>query len=140
MQGFDPSRINRFSTLFFSPDPLSRFQHEQIYGTRRHPVDQGIRALMLAVLEDGIFCFQNYFLKPSRSNQRLSREAEEWITAREEGIFSFDNICDTLELNHERLRKDLLQWKAKQFEEGQQIPAPSLTRERRGSTGKKRAA
>lgn len=95
---------------------------------------------MLAVLEDGIFCFQSYFLKPSRSNQRLSREAEEWITAREEGIFSFDNICETLGINHERLRKDLLRWKAKQFEKGQQMPALSRTKERHGSTGEKRAA
>lgn len=140
MQGFDPSRINRLSTLFFSPDPLLRIQHEQIYGSRRGPADQGIRALMLAVLEDGIFCFQNYFLKPSRSNQRLSREAEEWITAQDEGVFSFDNICESLEINHERLKKDLLKWKAKQVEKVYQLPAPSLTRERRGSTGKKRAA
>ncbi|MEE8113527.1 MAG: hypothetical protein V3T23_04145 [Nitrososphaerales archaeon] len=74
-----------------------------------------IRALTLAVLENGIACFQRHFFKPSRKNEALSREAEEWITSNDERPFSFNSVCETLGLDPDRLRKGLLQWKAKQM-------------------------
>jgi hypothetical protein len=70
---------------------------------------------MLAVLEDGITCFQGYFSKPSRTNEKLFLEAEEWIGSNDDGVFSFDNVCETLGLNPKALRKGLQQWRAKQI-------------------------
>ena len=69
---------------------------------------------MLAVLQDGIACFQGYFFKPSRTNEKLFQEAEEWINSNGDEVFSFNNVCETLALNPERLRKGIEQWKAKQ--------------------------
>ena len=69
---------------------------------------------MLAVLEDGIACFQGYFFKPSRTHEKLFQEAEEWINSEDEGVFSFNNICETLGLHPGQLRKGLERWKAKQ--------------------------
>ncbi len=111
--------------LIFSPDPLSRFQHEKVHGIQRGSSDdQALRDLMLAVLEDGIACFQSYFFKPSRTNEKLLQEAEEWIYSKDEGVFSFNTICETLGLDPARLRKGLEQWKAKQ------ISAPLEARKR----------
>lgn len=66
---------------------------------------------MLAVLEDGITCFQCYFFKPSRRNEKLFLEAEEWISSNDDDVFSFNNICETLGLSPSRLRKGLEGWK-----------------------------
>ena len=105
-----------FAHLIFSPDPLSSFQHEKVHGVRSSSTnDQALRALMLALLEDAIACFQGRFFKPSRTNEKLFVEAEEWIGSSDDGIFSFNNVCETLGLHPGRLRKGLEQWKAKQL-------------------------
>ncbi len=103
------------TNLIFSPDPLSRFQHEKVHGVQRGSADdQALRDLMLAVLQDGIACFQGHFFKPSRTNEKLFVEAEEWIYSNDDGVFSFNNVCETLGLDPGRLRKGLDQWKVKQ--------------------------
>ena len=115
MSLFDGSEIEGFAQRIFSPDPLSRFQHEKVHAVHSgSPDDQALRALMLAVLKDGIACFQEYFFKPSRTNEKLFLEAEEWINSNDDDVFSFNNICDTLGLSPSRLRKGLERWKAKQ--------------------------
>ena len=85
--------------------------HEAKKGLAEH---QAVRDLLLAMLEDGIACFQGYFFKPSRTNDKLFQEAEEWINSEDEGVFSFNNICETLGLHPGQLRKGLERWKAKQ--------------------------
>ena len=104
------------SQLIFSPDPLSRFQYEKVHGKKHDQADiEALKTLMLAVLEDGIACFQGYYFQPSRTNEKLFQEAEEWIYSKDEGVFSFNTICETLGLDPARLRKGLEQWKAKQI-------------------------
>lgn len=126
--------------LIFSPDPLARFQHEQVHGQQMSMRDyQALRALMLAVLEDGIACFEGHFFKPSRTNEKLYHQAEEWINSKDDGVFSFNNVCETLGLDPERLRKGLEQWKVKQI----RVPPEErkrliLSKEKRA--GKKRKA
>src|SRR3990167_7301236 len=106
-----------FAHLVFSPDPLSRFQHEKVHWAKQgQAYDQALRALMLAVLEDGIACFQGYFFKPSRTNEKLFLEAEEWISSNDDDVFSFNNVCENLGFDPDALRKRLQQWKAKQME------------------------
>lgn len=105
------------SQLIFSPDLISRFQYEKVHGVKQQQADQeALKTLMLAVLEDGIACFQGRFFKPSRTNDKLFQEAEEWINSEDEGVFSFNNVCDTLGLHPGQLRKGLERWKAKQVE------------------------
>ena len=111
-----PPLEHDFAHLIFSPDPLSRFQHEKVHGVQRGDADhQALKALMLAVLEDGIACFQGYFFKPSRKREIMFQEAEEWINSNDDEIFSFNNVCETLGLDPKNLRKGLEQWRAKQM-------------------------
>ena len=61
----------------------------------------GTKALMLAVLEDGI----NSFL---RGKGRARTEAEHWITtARRRSPFSFEVVCETLGLDPQAVRHAL---------------------------------
>lgn len=110
--------VNQFDTvsqLIFAPDPLSRFQYEKVHGKKASQADdQALRALMLALLEDAIACYQGRFLKPSRSNDKLFQETEEWIRSQEDSVFSFNNVCETLGLHPEKLREGLERWKARQ--------------------------
>ena len=77
----------------FAPDIVLPEQFFE--GARRDSCISGEKALMLAVLEDGIRCFQEH-LRNARSNPRLlSQQAEEWIRAVDyEWPFSFNNVCD----------------------------------------------
>ena len=104
-----------FANRIFSPDPLDCFQHESVYWGQRGSDDEALRKLMLAVLQDGIACFERYSFKPSCTNKALFSEAEEWINSNDNGIFSFNNVCDTLGLHPDIVRKGLEQWKAKQL-------------------------
>lgn len=103
------------SSLIFSPDPLLRHQYARLYEAKSGVYrSEAVRKLMLAVLEDGIGCFQTYFLKPSRKNERLFGEAEEWIAADSDDFFSFSNICENLGIDSKWLRQELFDWKERQ--------------------------
>ena len=59
----DGINIDSFADRIFSPDPLACSLHEKVYGDKQGQGDHlALRALTLAVLEDGIACFQGYFL------------------------------------------------------------------------------
>jgi hypothetical protein len=69
----------------------------------------GERALMLAVLEDGIRCFQEHLQNPRVRPRLLARQAEKWIRSDDwEWPFSFNNVCESLSLNPDSLRCELL--------------------------------
>ena len=109
-------RNDAVADLIFSPDPVGCFRHEKVHGTQRGLADdQAVRALMLAVLEDAIACYQGRFFKSSRASEMLFQEAEEWIKSNDDEIFSFNNVCETLGLDPKNLRKGLEQWRAKQM-------------------------
>ena len=76
------------------------------------PLDHGDFALMCAVLEDALKCFQHQLLPDSKREQRLAQEAEEWLFVDDAGWpFSFVNICSALDLNPERVRLGLARWR-----------------------------
>lgn len=76
---------------------------------------RGEAALMRAVLEDAIQCFQKQFVRKGRRVGRLAREAEEWFAADDpRWPFSFVNICDVLGLDPEYLRLGLKRWGERQ--------------------------
>ena len=70
----------------------------------------GERALMLAVLEDGIRCYQEHLHSPRVRARLLARQSERWIRSKDwEWPYSFNNICDSLSIEPETLRRKLLQ-------------------------------
>jgi len=94
----------------FQPDVLipGQFMATTKSKTHREPEQR----LILAVLEDAVWCFQNGVRSKDKKKQELYREAEEWLL--EEGsrwLFSFNEICDLLGLESKYIRKQLLDWK-----------------------------
>jgi hypothetical protein len=85
---------------------------------------RGEIALMRAVLEDAVGCFQKQLVNSGRRVQRLAREAEEWFfTDDHRWPFSFVNICAVLGLDPEYIRLGLKRWR--------QLPPRELQKKRR---------
>lgn len=100
----------------FGPDVMLPEQFFE--GARRDSYISGEKALMLAVLEDGIRCFQEHLRNPRSNPRLLSQQAEQWIRAIDyEWPFSFNNVCETLGIDPAALRSALLSWKAKRLAE-----------------------
>lgn len=85
---------------------------EQFYNPPAQTTGRGEVALMRAVLEEAVDCFQKQFVKNGRRAQRLAREAEEWIHSDElRWPFSFVNICAVLGLEPGYIRLKLKHWR-----------------------------
>ena len=100
-------RASRDGANPFGPDVILP---EQFYD-QRNGLEQaaGEKALMLAVLEDGIRCFQEHLKNPRVRPRLLARQAEKWIRSADwDWPFSFNNVCESLALNPECLRNRLL--------------------------------
>jgi hypothetical protein len=110
----------------FAPDIVLPEQFFE--GARRDSQASGEKALMLAVLEDGIRCFQEHLRNPRSNPRLLSQQAEAWIRAVDyDWPFSFVNVCETLGIDPAALRTALLDWKAKRFAECAEQDAPTPT-------------
>jgi hypothetical protein len=108
----------------FSPDLVLPEQFFE--GARRDSYVSGEKALMLAVLEDGIRCFQEHLRNPRSNPRLLSKEAEDWIRAVDyDWPFSFNNVCETLGIDPSALRAALLAWKAKRLAEREACGEPT---------------
>ncbi len=115
----EPGRLDRTPeglADLFAPDIVLPEQFFE--GARRDSQASGEKALMLAVLEDGIRCFQEHLRNPRSNPRLLSQQAEAWIRAVDyEWPFSFNNVCETLGIDPAALRRALLDWKAKRLAE-----------------------
>jgi len=81
-------------------------------GPRRDSDFSPEKALMLAVLEDAIRCFQEYFRTTRARPRMLSRQAERWIRTRDwNWPFSFNTVCDALGIDPDCMRDTLLRMK-----------------------------
>ena len=90
-------------TELFAPDSILPEQFFE--GARRDSQASGEKALMMAVLEDGIRCFQEHLRTPRSNPRLLSQQAEAWIRAVDyEWPFSFNNVCETLGIDPSALR------------------------------------
>ena len=69
-------------------------------GERRNGEYAGVKALMLAVLEEGIRAY-------CARTGRLRTEAEHWVRSNLHAPFSFATICETLELEPDAVRRAL---------------------------------
>ena len=86
---------------------------EQYY--RGQGVDDGLgpeRALMYAVLKDGIRSFYKNVGATRRKYKKVYAEAEQWLCEDNwDEAFSFRFICDTIGIDAGCLRKHLLTWR-----------------------------
>jgi len=104
---------DRISSLF-QPDTLLPEQYLDTYRRKTHLEPE--KALMLAILDDAVACFQKYITAQKPKDKALFQEAEEWFMEKEsDWVFSFENICESLSLNPDYLRKGLMQWKEGQI-------------------------
>ncbi len=112
-------RVSNRDANPFGPDVILP---EQFYDQRpgmEHV--SGEKALMLAVLEDGIRCFQEHLKNPRVRPRLLARQAEKWIRSSDwDWPFSFNNVCESLSLNPDCLRSRLLEPRP----EGEPAPKP----------------
>lgn len=112
---FSPSPIRNHAVedkvfSLFQPDVLipGQFMATTKSKTHRDPEQR----LMLAVLEDAVWCFQNGLRTKDKKKQELAREAEQWLTEEDSSwLFSFNEICELLGIESDYLRKRLLIWK-----------------------------
>jgi hypothetical protein len=67
------------------------------------------KRLMFAVLEDAVKCLRKYAGGRNGREQRLFRQTQEWIMAKDEDWpFSFVSICEAFGLDQEYLRSALI--------------------------------
>ena len=87
---------------------------EQYFGRQKNDDGMGAeKALMYAVLKDGIRCFYKHVGATRRKYRKMSAEAEEWILEDTwDYAFSFRVICDTLGIDADCLRQRLMEWKS----------------------------
>ena len=107
---------DRSSDLLLIPEVVLP---EQFFGPAlRHSLQSGEQALMLAVLEDAIRCFQGHLRGPRSNPRALSRETETWIVSTDyDWPFSFNNVCEALGIDPDALRRALLSWRDRELEE-----------------------
>ena len=68
-------------------------------------------ALMRAVLDNALTCFQRQFETGGRHVQREAQEAEEWFFSDDaHWLFSFVSVCAVLGLEPEPVRQELRRW------------------------------
>ncbi len=112
----------------FQPDVLLADQYLQTF--RRKTYFEPEKRLMLAVLEDAVFCFQKYSVASHGRGKILFQNAEEWILEEESDcFFSFENMCGVLGIDAAYLREGLLHWKERklaQHREQAKAKKPSL--------------
>ncbi len=103
------------------PDTLLPAQYLETI-TRENHLDPE-KMLMLAVLEDGVSCFQKYISTRDEKEKKLLSEEEEWVLMEQTGdwLFSFDNICETLGLNPGYIRGGLQRRLQHHLREGDQV-------------------
>jgi len=83
---------------------------------RRNTYLEPERVLMLAVLEDAVYCLQKHATCARGRNRRLFDETIRWVQTRDdEWLFSFENVCDTVGLSASRVRRSLLQMVAGRY-------------------------
>lgn len=86
---------------------------EQFYAPAKAPASaHGALALMRAVLDDALWCWQKHFTAKSQRERRLACEAESWFFSEDVSWpFAFINICAALGLEPNYVRQGLHCWR-----------------------------
>lgn len=98
------------STHLIEPETILPSQYYDRF--RGRSILEGERRLMLAVLEDGIMCYQKYAGATRPRSKRLFQEAESWLfdEAGSSWPFSFEAICGFFDFDPGYLRQRLQRW------------------------------
>ncbi len=120
-------------TFLLEPDILASDRY--LSTLRRNSCLDPEKQLMLAVLDNGIACFQDNLLARSSKGKSLFREAEDWILDdNTDALYSFRSICEILGLDPDYVRRGLGQWKEAKLRKSRQSyersPIPRLEGER----------
>jgi hypothetical protein len=95
----------------FQPDTLLSEDYAANF-RRKFPLEPE-RTLLLAVLEDGIRCFQENLFAAGGKRRTLFEEANDWLFSDDADWFcSFISICMLLNLDPNYIRRGLRQWEA----------------------------
>ncbi|HMA81245.1 MAG TPA: hypothetical protein VKR81_10165 [Candidatus Binatia bacterium] len=106
-QGLD----ERIGSLF-QPDTL--LGEDYAANFRRKIPLEAERILLLAILEDGIRCYQENLFASGGKRRTLFEEAKEWLFSDDASWFcSFISVCTMLNLEPNYIRRGLRQWEAK---------------------------
>jgi hypothetical protein len=113
-------------TSLFQPDTLLPEQYLDTYRRKLHLEPE--KKLMLAILEDGIACFQKYLFARDGKGKALFREAETWVEDKGgEAVFAFDSVCESLSLDADYVRRGMRTWKAQALAQQSQAKVVQLT-------------
>jgi hypothetical protein len=111
-------------SALFQPDILLADHYRET--TRKKTLLEPEKELMLAVLEDALYCFQRNIFARTKKEKVLLREAKDWILEENSpGLFSFETICETLNIDPNYLRKGLMDWKRSTLKERRKVKAAS---------------
>lgn len=110
--------VRESDLAMIATDRNARDQYMNTY--RRSEFLEPEKALLMAVLQDAIDCYQKYGSARNRAGKEMLYEAEQWLmNDKDDWVFSFRNICDLLELDPQYIRRGLLEAK-RQHGTGQQ--------------------
>jgi hypothetical protein len=103
-----PVSEDKIASLF-QPDVLLTEQYIENF-RRKTPLEPE-KALLLAVLDDAVRCFQDNLLSQNKKKQLLFDEARDWLFSDDSSwVFSFVSICGLLGLDPGYIRRGLRRW------------------------------
>jgi hypothetical protein len=114
--GADPVHEQTAKTIENAPDGRTTgiFELDTVLASqyfdrlRQRTGHDGVRRLMVAVLEDAIFAYLKNLGTTHRVQRQILDEAAEWIESRDANwVFSFEAICAALDLEADYLRRGL---------------------------------
>lgn len=89
-------------------DARSFFSEDLLNGDKGYAVGP-VRALMSALLFDGVQSFMNFACADTPAHRNRYQEAHQWVSTRgSEYIFAFDSVCEALGVDPDFLRYGLL--------------------------------
>ena len=96
----------------FQPDTLLGEDYAANF-RRKLPLEPE-RTLLLAILEDGVRCYQENIYASGGKRRALFEEARDWLFSDETGWFcSFVSVCTLLNLEPNYIRRGLRQWESR---------------------------
>jgi len=114
----------------FQPDTL--MAEDYLRNFRRKTPLEPEKHLVLAVLEDGIRCFQDNASARAGKKKKLFEEAQEWLFCDEsDWLFSFASVCSLLGFDPDYIRRGLKKWERKSRNSANNEQPPSVASARR---------
>lgn len=114
----------------FQPDTL--VAEEYLGNCRRKTPLEPEKILVLAVLEDGIRCFQDNAAARSPKKKKLFKEAQQWLFCDDsDWLFSFSSVCELLGFDPDYIRRGLKKWEKRSRNGANKEQPPCVTAVRR---------